>query len=334
MKIDSTILNKYLDDKLSLEETKIVMQWLATDEGQHFMAQHWEQEAAELTEEKADEWLDHPVPSLQMKERLMSTLVPAKSKRIWMRWVKVAAVLIPFFFLIGVGAFLADRVGLFSEVEYAEFVVPCGEHMQIVLQDGTTIQLNSTSRLRYPKNFSLFQRKVELWGEAYFAVAKERHRPFVVDLNGVNVRVTGTRFNVKAYPSEPIVQVMLDEGSVQLEDKYNSFPLTRGEYAGYNRSTGDCQITKPEDLMTITGWRTKHLNFYRIPLVEIIKTLERQYDVFFQIPDSSLLNTRFTLSTGKIRIEDILKDLETVSHIRFTSIDEGRTFLIEQEESE
>lgn len=62
--------------------------------------------------------------------------------------------------------------------------------MQVVLQDGTVVQLNSDTRLRYPKQFGLFNRSVELWGEGYFVVAKEKNRPFIVDLKGIEVKVT------------------------------------------------------------------------------------------------------------------------------------------------
>jgi ferric-dicitrate binding protein FerR (iron transport regulator) len=66
-----------------------------------------------------------------------------------------------------------------------------------------------------------------------------------------------------------------------------------------------------------TAWRSKSLNFYRTPLSEIIKTLERQYEIEFNVADSALLKYRFTISTSKINIKDVLNDLEKVSKVRF-----------------
>lgn len=129
--------------------------------------------------------------------------------------------MIPFLFLSISLWFLADRTGVFSATEYAELKVPCGEQVQVVLQDGTVIQLNSDTRLRYPRKFGLFSRSVELWEEGFFVVAKDKKRPFIVDLKGVEVKVTGTKFNVKAYPSEPNVWVTLEEGGVLLKDIKN-----------------------------------------------------------------------------------------------------------------
>lgn len=113
---------------------------------------------------------------------------------------------------------LANRTGIFSEPEYADINVPYGEQIRVILQDGSIVHLNSDSRLRYPKQFGLFNRTVELWGEGYFNVAKDENRPFKVDLQGVEVRVTGTKFNVKAYSAEPNIWITLDEGGILFRD--------------------------------------------------------------------------------------------------------------------
>ena len=173
---------------------------------------------------------------------------------------------------------------------------------------------------------------MELWGEGYFEVAKEKDRPFVVDLGDINVKVTGTKFNVKAYTAESNLWVTLDEGGVLLKDtKGKEYPLHPGESAEYNRRSGVCQISRPENMEQITSWRSKGLNFYLTPLKEIVKVLERQYDVHFIVPDSSLLDHRFTLSTNKVNVVDVLNDLEAVSHISFNETGKGIFEITEKE---
>ena len=133
------------------------------------------------------------IPTVQMKNRFLSQL----NIRIrTFRFRVAAAVIIPFLLLAGAFTFVANRSGVFQSEEMAEFVVPSGEQLNVVLQDGTQVQLNSDSRLQYPKSFGLFNRKVKLKGEAYFSVAKESTRPFEVDLNDIKVRVTGTHFKI------------------------------------------------------------------------------------------------------------------------------------------
>ena len=202
----------------------------------------------------------------------------------------------------------------------------------VVMQDGTTVELNSATTLRYPRHFSLFNRQVELEGEAYFQVAQEKGRPFIIQTPDLAVEVTGTRFNLKAYPADRLIYVALDEGSVSLKGNNDKqYPMACGETAIYDRELGTCEISKSINTDVIKAWRTNSLSFYMTPLAEIIKILERQYDVHFIIPDSTLLSCRYTLSTDKVNVADVLSDLEKVSHIKFTELAEENTFIIEWE---
>ena len=331
MKIDDAVIDKVLNNKASAEDARQVSEWFATEEGHDYLSKRMDGEMLSLTEGEVENWVPHAIPEEKMKQRFLQQIKPRRRVNSYRRWW-AAAVLIPFIFLCGSVWFLADKVGLFSETEYAELVVPCGEQMRVVLQDGTIVQLNSDTRLKYPKKFGIFTRTVELWGEGYFEVAKEKDRPFVVDLGDINVKVTGTKFNVKAYTAESNLWVTLDEGGVLLKDtKGKEYPLHPGESAEYNRRSGVCQISRPENMEQITSWRSKGLNFYLTPLKEIVKVLERQYDVHFIVPDSSLLDHRFTLSTNKVHVVDVLNDLEAVSHISFNETGKGIFEITEKE---
>jgi len=315
--MDPKIIDKVLSKTATVAEARKVAAWFATDEGQEYFSQRYDRESYLLNEKIISEWLDHEIPTDRMKVRFMSQL---KMRLRTFRFRVAAAVLIPFIFLAGAFTFVANRTGVFSSGDYAVISVPFGEQMQIVLQDGTVVQLNSGSHLQYPKSFGLFSRKVKLTGEAYFSVAKEHGRPFIVNLNEINVRVTGTKFNAKAYLDDNNITVSLDEGSVNIADKKNNvYPLKVGESADYNRNSGICSVNKVEDMTLHTAWRTKSLNFYRTPLKEILKTLERQYEVQFSVNDSSLLNYKFSISTSRVHAGEILLDLEKVSKIKFVS---------------
>ena len=95
------------------------------------------------------------------------------------------------------------------------------------------------------------------------------------------------------------------------------------ESAEYNRQSGKCLISRPDNMEQISAWRSNSLNFYLTPLNEIIKVMERHYDVHFIVKDSTVLKNRFTLSTGKVNASDVLYDLETVSNICFTEVEDG-----------
>lgn len=326
MMIDKRIIDRVLDNSASSEETQIVSDWFATDEGQEYLSQRLTTESMLMGEKEVEEWTGGHVPTERMKKRFLGQI---KHREQSWRWWKIAAVIVPFLLLSTAVAFLADRAGVFSETQYAEIVVPCGERMQVVLQDGTAVELNSATTLRYPKKFGLFSRKVELYGEGYFKVVKDG-RSFTVQTKALDVRVTGTQFNMKAYPADSRIFVTLDEGGVVLKGAGNKeYPLKPGESAVYDCHSGECNITRPEDLDGVKAWRTNSLNFYMIPLRDIIKVMERQYDTRFIVNDSTLLDSKYTLSTSKVNVADVLHDIEKVSRIEF--IDRGQnTFEIKR----
>lgn len=103
----------------------------------------------------------------------------------------------------------------------------------------------------------------------------------------------------------------MEEGSVNIADNTNHiYPLKVGQSAEYDKLSRVCSIKEVPDMTLHTAWRTKSLNFYRTPLKDIIKTLERQYEVQFSVKDSSLLNSKFSISTSKVNIDEIIMDLQ------------------------
>lgn len=326
MKFDPIIIDKYLNDKATPEEQELAYKLLRTTEGQKYIASCFDHDASIADAEEVKKWLDHPIPTRLIKRRLIRSTT---KRHYFLQLSKIAAIVLPFIFVLGVALFLANHIGIFSKVEYASIEAPKGSLIQLVLQDGTSILLNSDSKIRYPKKFGLFKREIELWGEAYFSVSKDKNRPFIVDLKDIKIKVIGTQFNVKSYPSDSLVEVLLDEGAILLEDNNNNKQsLQPGKYVSYNRNSKKYKTNQTYNRNTITGWRTSDLRFYCAQLGDILKTLERQYDVTFDVIDPSLNNVHFTFSSSKQLVKDILKDLETVSYIRFIYQNKTNSFKV------
>lgn len=316
--MDNKIIDKVLSNNASQEEAQQVAAWFSTAEGQAYLSNRIDDDSTFEKLNELVEMLDHEIPSAKMKTRFMARL---GTRLRTFRFRFAAAVLIPFLFIAGAFTYVLNTTGMLADNELAEIIVPYGEQMNVVLQDGTLVQLNSGSKFQYPKYFGVFSRKVTLQGEAYFSVAKEHTRPFTVQLSDVNVKVTGTKFNVKAYTDDNTISVSLEEGSVEMTDKRNkTYPLKMGQKAEYDKLTGVCDVSNIYDINAFTAWRTRSLNFYRTPLKEIIKTLERQYEVKFSVHDSNLLNYKFSISTSKINVDEILYDLQKVSKIKFEKL--------------
>ncbi|NJB81826.1 FecR family protein [Wenyingzhuangia aestuarii] len=198
---------------------------------------------------------------------------------------------------------------------YNQLSVPYGKQFELVLSDGTTITINAGTTIEYPTQFASNQkREVSIQGEAFFKVAKDSLRPFIVKANDLKVRVLGTQFNVSAYPEEPNIATVLVEGLVGLYNNnyYNSTTatlLTPGFKGLYNEKEGSISKEKV-DTRIYTGWRTGQLIFRNIPFKNIIKRLERSYNIQI-INHNKQLNHEYFNAAFNSKKEDIYKVLNT-----------------------
>lgn len=320
MKIDKHTIHKILDNEGTTDEINQFKKSISTDEGMNELSALLDADISNITDEKASHWVcNDTMREERMKERFkrsMSMHIPKKRTFNW--WI--AAAIIPIVLLSYSVIYIGNRAGLFNETQYAEIVTKRGEQLQIILQDGTIVHLNSESRLNYPKQFGLFARTVQLSGEGYFIVAKDKNRPFSVDLNSLEVEVTGTQFNVKSYPEDSCIWVALDEGAVNLLNGNMKYAMLPGETAQYNKMSGECYVNKNIEIQNFSSWKNKELTFNLTPLSEIIKTIERQYNISIIVQSPSLLTNRFTLHLKDADIDVVIQDIQKVSSLRIIKL--------------
>lgn len=299
----------------SPEDAKYVAEWFATEEGSDYLEAAMTQDSELIKNEFADLYVDHDIPSKKILEQIRKNIRIKKLKRVCFR---VAAVLIPVVLIVGLYIQLNSKVDLFGTSEYEEVVVDKGERIQIMFQDGTKVYINSDSKLRYPKKFALNTREVYLEGEAYFVVAKNKNRPFIVNLSGPAIHVLGTSFNVQDYPENKDIVVCLDEGNINLtlptEKKY---PVQPGERLVYNKDNQQCTISKMHDMQRLSMWKQNVIVFKDTPLPEVIKILNRWYNVEFKVEDENVLKYVYTLTSDNTLLEKVLMDLEKIAPVKF-----------------
>lgn len=185
-------------------------------------------------------------------------------------------------------------------------------------QDGTRVYINSDSWLKYPKKFGLSKREVFLVGEAYFVVAKNKKRPFIVNLNGPSVHVLGTSFDVQAYPENKDIVICLDEGHVNLTlSSAKEYPLLPGEKLIYNKESDQCRIIKNDHSKQVSMWKDNVISFKDTPLTEVVKVLNRWYNVNFKIEDEQASKYVYTLTSDNTILEKVLQDLEKIAPVKF-----------------
>ncbi|GBU07590.1 anti-sigma factor [Bacteroidales bacterium] len=220
-------------------------------------------------------------------------------KRLWIQIIRNAAIAA---LLIGATWYISK---LNQEVDQSNAMntlfVPAGQRAQLMLNDGTEVWLNAQSTLSYPAHFSGKERKVSLVGEAYFNVAKDDSKPFVVSSKDIDMKVLGTKFNVFAYENSKFIETHLLEGSIKVYKK------------GYEK---DGRILKPNDLLHYENgnmlvkkansneyllWKEGIYCFEKEPLESLIERLELYYDVKIVVENKSIRKLQYT---GKFRQRD------------------------------
>ncbi|SDD81257.1 FecR family protein [Pedobacter soli] len=156
---------------------------------------------------------------------------------------------------------------------------PRGGQYEVTLPDGTKVWLNAASSLKYPSSFAKNERKVELQGEAYFEVAKDKNRPFRVATNQQTVEVLGTHFNINAYSDEAQVKTTLLEGAVNVSSGTNSLKLKPGQQALLNLADAKLHMNPDVDVDKEMAWKNDLFAFDNDDLKTIMRQISRWYDL-------------------------------------------------------
>lgn len=312
---DKHIIDRTLNNTATPEEARQVIRWFSTPEGSRYLSSLMDEDMEKIQPGSEELYTERSIPTDEMYQFIMKKIHLQQRKRFIFR---AAAILIPLLLFLGQFWYIDKRIDLFADSGYEEIYVPKGERMQLIFQDGSRATLNTETRIKYPRKFGFSERKVELEGEAFFEVSPNKDRPFIVDMKDINVKVLGTTFDVKAYATDPDIFVTLETGKVVLANNSSSLAhMKPGEKATYNRKSGVCKISRPENIEHLSAWKKNQIVFNNTPLSEVIATLSRWYNVEFTIADSSVLYYNYTLTSTEQDIKQILKDLEKITPIQF-----------------
>ncbi|PBI90901.1 fec operon regulator FecR [Flavobacterium sp. ACN2] len=201
---------------------------------------------------------------------------------------------------------------------------PTGGQYNIVLADGTKVFLNAVSSIKYPTQFNGDQRIVELEGEAYFEVAKNKSKPFLVKSANQTIEVLGTHFNVHAYNNESVVKTTLLEGSVAVSSKNQKAILKPGQQSNISESSSKIAV-KEVDTEAAIAWKNGRFKFDNADLKSVMKQLERWYGIKVEYR-GDVSDVRFNGGTFRNKnLSEVLKVLE-LSNIKFKV--EGKTIIV------
>jgi len=219
-----------------------------------------------------------------------------------------------------------------ATTELATLTTPRGGEFRVMLEDGTEVWLNAASRLVYPEVFGGKERRVELEGEAYFKVAKNEEKPFIVSSGGQEIRVYGTEFNVHAYNDETDVYTTLVKGSISLRPaggNGSELMLTPGRQAIFDKTEETARVINV-DTEVVTSWRSGVIVFENQTMEQIMRGLSRWYDFDYEFLDNHTAETVFMGSIPKYgTFSEVCEIFHKLGGIRLHQ--EGRKVIISAE---
>lgn len=316
-KINFKTLLDFSNGKYSYNDYLRVKYWFTDIKDDEDIEENLFQQWKELSESPNTKSLHNIFEKIQYKI-LLEEKKRKRGKSIWQYYRKVAAILFP---IITISAsiyfFSQPHLGQPKTQSWVEINVPEGARIKFLLPDSTTGWLNSGANLKYPTEFTL-NRKVELTGEAFFKVRHIEHSDFTVGVNDMDIKVLGTQFNVSAYASEAVTEVVLKEGKVEINGKTTVFSqmLKPGEKFSYNHETKSLN-TNLVDPKLYTAWTEGFLLIDNEPMSQIAKKLERWYGVDILIQDEALKNFRFKATFLDEPIEEILRLIAMTTPITY-----------------
>lgn len=204
-----------------------------------------------------------------------------------------------------------------QKIAYNTLETPSGGQFKLVLPDGSQVWLNAKSSIRYPTVFLGNERKVEITGEAYFEIEKDKLKPFRVVANNQLTEVLGTHFNINAYADESTINTTLLEGSVKVSAlKGNNMAFLKPGQQSRFLNSAEFKVLSDVDLDEAVAWKNGFFEFNGADFNAIMRQLSRWYDVDVAIPNFPQKEFDGVISR-KVPLSKVLRMLELTSKLEF-----------------
>lgn len=311
------LIAKFFEGDLDQSERDQLTVWLekSEDNKQYF------EEIRNIYEESAENILKDLDPSKALQKVIKRIELP--QRRIWLHyWQRIAGVIILPLLLITGWLLLNKNSDASSEI-YNEVFAAFGTRSCVVLADSTVVWLNAGSSLRYPVKFINKTRKVYLSGEAYFEVESDLKRPFIVQTKNIEVKATGTKFNVNEYHNDTIMHVTLVSGKVSIKENNanSSFysELKPNQVLMYNKTSKERSISN-DDVYKYIAWKDGKLIIRKEKLSNVLNRISRIFNVEIEIQDKELEGYIYRATFQDESLEEILRLLKLSAPIKYKEL--------------
>lgn len=307
-------IKNYLSGNSSKEEQKEILDWIRED---NHLA-----EFQSVKEEWKTQIILEPIPSDYQQswnnirntrlDQMKTELQRTRQLLVFFRYAAILVALVSIPSLI----YFYSQSGKNTSLTYTTVSADYGQISKVLLPDSTVIWINSGSTIRYNNRFSASNRDIELTGEAYFMVHKNKELPLVVSSEELRVKVLGTEFSVMAYPEESSIDIVLEEGKVEIGSVKESafkYEMKPGERISFDKTTKELSPSMVNTNL-FTSWKDGTINIYNLPLSEVVIRLERRYNQKFVV-DEAIRNLPYTFTIKNENLSNILGLMEKITPV-------------------
>ncbi|MCL1934018.1 MAG: DUF4974 domain-containing protein [Candidatus Azobacteroides sp.] len=236
----------------------------------------------------------------------------------------IAAILLPVVIIFSLYLYLKPQ-----KPESFEVIADKGEKADLTLTEGSTVSLNSDSKVMYGTDYNKKDRVLKLEGEAYFDVRYNPEKPFIVECEDLKIRVSGTSFDIKAYEDEDNISIVLNSGKIRLTTPKEEIEMVPNDHITYNKTT-QTTIGEKVNAGDYTDWRQNRLRFENESLKTIMKTISRMHNIDIIFESSHLMDMRFTGTIDNTSIKSVLDAIALTSVSINYRLDDGAVYLYEK----
>ncbi|MGQ8336198.1 FecR family protein [Sunxiuqinia sp. A32] len=314
-----SLIGKYLLGKEKSRELEELKKIVEREESNRLIFSQLKNE--KHISEKIDEY--EKIDRQKAWQKYSGKLAFVKLEQTIRKW-KIAAVI---FMIIGIGSLSGILRYEFSSTDsgkllYTTFTTPLGQNSKIVLPDQSVVWLNSGTTITYNNHFSIDNRDVEIEGQAFFQVEHNEELPLIVNCRDLNVTVLGTKFDVNAYPDHTNIEIVLQEGKVELtHDNYKSFRqiLNPGEKLEFDTENVGLNVSQV-DIYKYTSWKDGILIFKNDPMNEVLEKLERWYNIKIDVRNKEIYNLVFNATIVNQSVEEIFELIRYTCSVEYQII--------------
>lgn len=328
--LNIVLLERYMRGETSPEEELQLLTWFRESAAEEdiiaFYRQRWLDSSKTKLPQEIQERMFRQIKAT-MKLDNQQVILTDKSWQVhFRRWLQYAAAII-FFIGIGITSHLYTRQSLVIENKYL-VEAEKGQRASITLPDGTKVWLNSHTQVSYSSDYGHKERIVNLTGEAYFEVAKDKEHRFVVKTKGLDVEALGTSFNVKAYREDNYITATLFAGSIRATADNKSVILAPDQQVLFDRETSRLKVEKPDNASYAYMWRDNELAFKGETLNDIAIRLNRIYNVQVVFSSEKIRQYRFSGIIKNNSLDNVIEIISLTAPIMYES--RGDTIILSE----